>query len=92
MVNHSSWSSWRSSRAPTGLPPPGGELTSQADGYDCHPMARGAITHGLSVSPTYPIFNILKGPPGAIILLLKRDLLACMLQASGSPIHVVVLR
>jgi hypothetical protein len=36
------------------LAPPGGELTSQDDGYDRHKMARGAITHNLYVCPPSP--------------------------------------
>ena len=36
------------------LPPPVGELTAQADGYDCHEMAPRAMTHSLSVRPPSP--------------------------------------
>ena len=36
------------------LAPPGGELTSQDEGYDCHHMARGAMTHNLYVRPPAP--------------------------------------
>src|SRR5258708_9761783 len=44
------------------LAPPGGELTSQADGYDCHKMARGAITHNLYVRPPSPFLPSSMGP------------------------------
>jgi hypothetical protein len=36
------------------LPPPGGELTAQDEGDDCHQMAPRAMTHSLSVRPPSP--------------------------------------
>ena len=45
-----------------GLAPPGGELTSQADGYDCHQMAPRASTHSLSVRPPAPFLTTSMGP------------------------------
>jgi hypothetical protein len=53
------------------LPPPGGELTAQAEGYDCHPMAPRAMAHDLSMSHAFPIFASLHGASDAIILTSK---------------------
>jgi hypothetical protein len=44
------------------LAPPGGELTSQAEGYDGHKMARGAITHNLYVRPPASLLPSSMGP------------------------------
>src|SRR5260370_38648086 len=48
--------------APPSLPPPGGELTAQDDGDDCHAMAPRAITHNLSVRPPSPFLTASMGP------------------------------
>jgi hypothetical protein len=66
----------------TGLPPPGGESTSQADEYACHTMAPQAIIHNLSVHPPSPFLTASMGP-GCYNLLLKRDRL-CVFAALSS--------
>jgi hypothetical protein len=44
------------------LAPPGGELTAQADGYNCHKMASRAITPSLAVCPPSPCLASSMGP------------------------------
>src|SRR6266446_2686166 len=44
------------------LAPPGGELTAQAEGYACHPMAPRASTHSLAVRPPAPVLTSSRGP------------------------------
>src|SRR5216683_1208126 len=44
------------------LAPPGGELTAQADGDDCHTMAPRAMAHSLSVRPPSPFLTSSLGP------------------------------
>jgi hypothetical protein len=53
------------------LAPPGGELTAQALGDACHPMAPRASTHVLSVRPPAHCCPP-QGARGAIIVLFKK--------------------
>ena len=79
------------------LPPPGGELTAPADGYDCHTMAPRAITHNLSVRPPSPFLTASMGL-GCYNLLLKRDrlcvfaaLIRVSFDAKGVPVKFQAL-
>jgi len=74
------------------LAPPGGELTSPAEEDACHKVAPRASTHGLSVRPPAPVLPSSMGLRCYNLAIQKGPGLACLLHASGSPFHGVVLR
>src|SRR5260370_38686374 len=77
-------------------PPPGGELTAQAEGDACHKVAPRASIPSLSVRPPSPLLTTSLGPR-CYNLLLKRDRLCvyavhirvsfsgCRLNRDGAP-------